>query len=138
MADRGANRIINIAEKEGTQIEDLELEATPKQHATSPEGEFTGNGSYCAPAVDIYDTPYESVILADIDNNVLIGYAVSPEESYCANIPFDEFIAICNSQYFQVNTARIFYGLKRIWEFLDERGCTVGMLVLARRHLAAL
>jgi hypothetical protein len=29
---------------------------------------------------------------------------------------------VCNSIYFQVNTPRIFHGLKRIWEFLDERG----------------
>ena len=57
-----------------------------------------------------------------IDQNVLIGYAVGPEEGYCANIPLNEFISLCNSIYFQVNTPRIFHGLKRIWEFLDDRG----------------
>ncbi len=57
-----------------------------------------------------------------IDQNELIGYAVSPEEGYCANIPIDEFISICDSTYFQVNTPRIFHGLKRIWEFIDDRG----------------
>ena len=57
-----------------------------------------------------------------IDQNVLIGYAIAPEEAYCANIPSGEFISICNSIYFQVNTPRVFHGLKRIWEFLDERG----------------
>jgi HSP20 family protein len=45
---------------------DLELEARPKQHATLPEGEFTQEGMYFAPAVDIYDTPYELVLLADM------------------------------------------------------------------------
>jgi DNA polymerase I-like protein with 3'-5' exonuclease and polymerase domains len=57
-----------------------------------------------------------------IDQNVLIGYALSREEDYCAIIPIDEFISIRNSIYFQVNTPRIFHGLKRIWEFLDDRG----------------
>jgi len=57
-----------------------------------------------------------------IDQNVLIGYAVSPEEGYCSSIPINEFISVCTSLYFQVNTPRIFHGLKRIWEFLDERG----------------
>ncbi len=56
------------------------------------------------------------------DNNVLIGYAVSPEEGYCATMPINEFVSSCNSLYFQVNTPRVFHGLKRIWEFLDDRG----------------
>jgi hypothetical protein len=56
------------------------------------------------------------------DKNVLIGYAVATDENYCATIPINEFISICNSIYFQVNTPRIFHGLKRIWEFLDDRG----------------
>jgi hypothetical protein len=51
--------------------------------------------------------------------NVLIGFAV---EAYCVDLPLDEFISICNSLYFQVNTSRIFHGLKRIWEFLDQCG----------------
>lgn len=57
-----------------------------------------------------------------IDQNVLIGYAVAPEEAYCSTMPINEFISIYNPIYFQVNTPRIFHGLKRIWEFLDDRG----------------
>ena len=57
-----------------------------------------------------------------IDQNVLIGYAVAPEQGYCANIPLDEFLSLSKSLYFQVNTPRIFHGLKQIWEFLDDRG----------------
>ena len=56
------------------------------------------------------------------DKNVLIGYAPAPEQGYCTNIPLNEFISMCNSIYFQVNTPRTFHGLKRIWEFLDDRG----------------
>ncbi len=56
------------------------------------------------------------------DQNVLIGYAIAPEEGYCAIMPIKEFVSICNSIYFQVNTPRTFHGLKRIWEFFDERG----------------
>jgi hypothetical protein len=57
-----------------------------------------------------------------IDHNVLIGYAIAPEEGYCVILPFDEFVSLYNSIYFQVDAPRIFHGLKRIWEFLDERG----------------
>jgi hypothetical protein len=57
-----------------------------------------------------------------MDQDVLIGYAIAPEEGYCATIPINELISICNSTYFQVNAPRVFHGLKRIWEFLDERG----------------
>jgi hypothetical protein len=34
-----------------------------------------------------------------IDQEVLIGYAVSPAEGYCATIPINEFISLCNSIY---------------------------------------
>jgi len=57
-----------------------------------------------------------------IDNEVLIGYALSPEEGYCANITIEKFVSLIPSLYHPVNTPRIFHGLKRIWEFLDERG----------------
>jgi hypothetical protein len=57
-----------------------------------------------------------------VDKNVLIGYAVSPEEGYCAIIPINEFVSVSPTLYFQVNAPRIFHGLKRIWEFLDDRG----------------
>jgi DNA polymerase I len=56
-----------------------------------------------------------------IDQNVLLGYAASPEEAYCVDIPLNEFTALCPSLYLQVNAPRIFHGLKRIWEFLDDR-----------------
>ncbi len=61
-----------------------------------------------------------------MDQNALIGYAVSPEEGYCAAIPINEFISICNSIYFKINTPRTFHGLKRIWEFVDDRGLGTG------------
>ena len=32
-----------------------------------------------------------------IDQNVLIGYAVAPEEAYCANLPLNEFTSLCPS-----------------------------------------
>jgi hypothetical protein len=57
-----------------------------------------------------------------IDQNVLIGYAIAPEEGYCVILPFYEFLPLSKSLYFQLNTPRIFHGLKRIWEFLDDRG----------------
>jgi DNA polymerase I len=57
-----------------------------------------------------------------IDQNVLIGFAVSPEEAYCAGVPLNEFTALCPSLCLYVNAPRIFHGLKRIWEFLDGRG----------------
>jgi HSP20 family protein len=45
---------------------DVELEARPKQDATLPERELAQEGMYYPPAVDIYDTPYEVVLLADM------------------------------------------------------------------------
>ena len=57
---------------------------------------------------------------------LLIGYAISPQGAYGANLSLDEFISIRNSIYFQANTPCIFHGLKRIWEFLDERGLDAG------------
>jgi DNA polymerase I len=56
------------------------------------------------------------------DTEVLVGYALSSEEGYCAAFPIDKFISLCPSLYLQVNSKRIFHGLKRIWEFLDGRG----------------
>jgi len=34
----------------------------------------------------------------------------------------DKFISVCPALYLDVNSKRIFHGLKRIWEFLDDRG----------------
>ena len=45
---------------------DQELQATPKQQAESPEGEFTHEGTYFVPAVDIYENLKELVLLADM------------------------------------------------------------------------
>jgi HSP20 family protein len=45
---------------------DQELQATPKQQAESPEGEFTHEGTYFVPAVDIYENSKELVLLADM------------------------------------------------------------------------
>ena len=42
---------------------DQELQATPKQHVESPEGEFTHEGTYFVPAVDIYENSKELVSL---------------------------------------------------------------------------
>jgi hypothetical protein len=57
-----------------------------------------------------------------IDQDVLIGYALSPEEASCVNLPLNEFIALCPSLHTKVSAPRVFHGLKRIWEFLDQRG----------------
>lgn len=56
------------------------------------------------------------------DNEVLLGYALSPEEGYCAVLPRNDFTSLCPTLYRQVNTPRVFHGLKRIWEYLDQRG----------------
>jgi hypothetical protein len=53
---------------------------------------------------------------------LLIGYAVSPEEAYCANLSLNKFSSLSRSLYSQVNKPGAFHWLKRIWEFLDERG----------------
>ena len=45
---------------------DQELQATPKQQAESPEGEFTHEGTYFVPAVDIFENSKELVLLADM------------------------------------------------------------------------
>jgi hypothetical protein len=55
-------------------------------------------------------------------DRVLIGFAISPGESYCADLPLNEFVNFRPSLYLRVNAPRIFHGLKRIWEFMDQRG----------------
>lgn len=55
-------------------------------------------------------------------SEVLVGYALSPEQGYCARLPLNEFMAHCPSLYLPVNSPRIYHGLKRTWEFLDARG----------------
>ncbi|MGB6067256.1 MAG: Hsp20/alpha crystallin family protein [Desulfomonilaceae bacterium] len=45
---------------------DQEIQARQKQQVTAPEGEFTREGTYFVPAVDIYDTNKELVLLADM------------------------------------------------------------------------
>jgi len=45
---------------------DQELQAMEKQAVTSEVGEFTREGVYFSPAVDIFDTEKELVLLADM------------------------------------------------------------------------
>ena len=45
---------------------DVELQATQKQHVEPSEGEFTREGAYFVPAVDIYENSKELVLLADM------------------------------------------------------------------------
>jgi len=45
---------------------DLELQATQKQQVEPSEGEFTREGTYFVPAVDIYENSKELVLLADM------------------------------------------------------------------------
>lgn len=57
-----------------------------------------------------------------LKDRVLIGFALSGEESHCVELALNEFIALCPSLYrVDLNTVA-YHGLKRIWEFLDERG----------------
>jgi HSP20 family molecular chaperone IbpA len=49
---------------------DQELQATPKQHVESPEGEVTHEGTYFVPAVDIYENSKELVLLADMPESL--------------------------------------------------------------------
>jgi len=74
--------------------------------------------------LSIFDSPTPVALVAPLvlDAEVLIGYSVSPDESHCAIVPFDEFVALVPSLYVSGDTPRIFHGLKRIWELLDERG----------------
>ena len=74
--------------------------------------------------LSILDSPITLALTAPmvINDRVLIGFALSPEESYCADLSLDEFRFLCPSLYLRVNSKRIFHGLKRIWEFLDSRG----------------
>ena len=55
-----------------------------------------------------------------INNLVYVGYAIGPDESYCAQIPVDEFRSFCDRIYFRMEGPRAFHGLKRIWEYLDD------------------
>lgn len=56
-----------------------------------------------------------------IRDRVLIGFALSPEESHCVELALNEFIPLCPSLYRSHMTPVAFHGLKRIWEFLDQR-----------------
>ncbi len=62
-----------------------------------------------------------------IDQNVIVGYAVAPEEAYCVDLPVNEFITLCPSLYRGHMTTVAFHGLKRTWEFLDDRGLYADM-----------
>lgn len=45
---------------------DQEIQVAPKQELSSEVGEFTREGLYFSPAVDIFDTEKELVLLADM------------------------------------------------------------------------
>lgn len=55
-----------------------------------------------------------------INDLVYVGYAIGPDESYCAEIQIDEFMSVCDQIYFQMDGSRAFHGLKRTLEYLDE------------------
>ncbi len=57
-----------------------------------------------------------------MNERVLIGFALSPEEFHSLDLALNEFTSVCTSLYYCVNSPRIFHGLKRIWESLDQRG----------------
>ena len=57
-----------------------------------------------------------------LNERVLIGFALSPDEIHSLDLSLNEFTTVCTSLYFDVHTPRIFHGLKRIREFLDVRG----------------
>jgi DNA polymerase I-like protein with 3'-5' exonuclease and polymerase domains len=57
-----------------------------------------------------------------MNERVLIGFALSPGEFHSVDLALSEFRSVCTSLYSQVNSPRIFHGLKRIWESLDQRG----------------
>jgi len=58
----------------------------------------------------------------EIHDRIMIGYAASPEESYCADMTVNEFVSTGRSLYVHMNAPRAFHGLKRIWEFMDRKG----------------
>jgi len=72
---------------------DQEIQVAPKQELSTEAGEFTREGTYFSPAVDIFDTERELVLLADMpgvsaghveidlrDNVLSIIGKMSPEE----------------------------------------------------------
>jgi len=57
-----------------------------------------------------------------IEDRVLVGFALSDKEDHFLELGIDEFKSLCPSLYcVDINTVA-FHGLKRIWEFLDDRG----------------
>jgi DNA polymerase-1 len=51
---------------------------------------------------------------------VLVGYALSPEESSCSEISCEQFLSLREDLYCSVTTPLAVHGLKRIWEYLDD------------------
>ncbi len=45
---------------------DQEIQASQKEQVVPPEGEFTHEGTYFVPAVDIYENSKELILLADM------------------------------------------------------------------------
>ena len=56
-----------------------------------------------------------------MNERVLVGFARSLIESYCVAPSYYEFKGLYSSLYLRVRTPRVYHGLKRIWEELDER-----------------
>jgi len=55
------------------------------------------------------------------NGGVLIGYARGPDSLHCAEVSFEEFRSAASDLYARITAPRGFHGLKRIWEYLDER-----------------
>jgi DNA polymerase I len=59
-------------------------------------------------------------------NRVLIGFALSDTEAHFLELGIDEFKVLCPTLYYRPVGTLAFHGLKRIWEFLDERDLCSG------------
>ncbi|MFC1833869.1 DNA polymerase [Thermodesulfobacteriota bacterium] len=57
-----------------------------------------------------------------MNEHVLIGFAISAEESYCVDLSLTEFTDLCPTLYHGRMPTVAYHGLKRIWKFLDDRG----------------
>jgi len=116
-----------LPEKEEMTMPDQEIQATPKQEVAPETSEFTREGVYFSPAVDIYGTERELVILADMPgvsaDNVeidlrddvlsIIGKTESEEEAGTALL----------TEYRKGNYFRSF----RITELLDQSKISASM-----------
>lgn len=58
----------------------------------------------------------------EVEGKVLVGFALSTEQSSCLEIPLGHFIAVGEDLYRPRGAPLAVHGLKRIWECLDEPG----------------